>query len=148
MKGSIHLRGAAANAFLGTMYSDDQLESAFARSCGPARQVVIAEIVRRGVKVAGVCVKCGCTDEDCSRCMARTGSACAWADDSRTLCTACVPDKYRFRWRADGKDEEAIVEATSYPQACYRLAGLHVEKYGREFPKDFEVRLGVPEIVQ
>ena len=35
------------------------------------------------------CRVCGCTNEDCSRCIERTGEACSWAEDD--LCTACTP---------------------------------------------------------
>lgn len=35
------------------------------------------------------CRACGCTDTDCSGCIARTGQACCWAEED--LCSACVP---------------------------------------------------------
>jgi hypothetical protein len=35
------------------------------------------------------CRICGCTDEDCSDCITRTGRPCSWAEPD--LCTACVP---------------------------------------------------------
>lgn len=35
------------------------------------------------------CRVCGCTDLDCSGCIARTGTACCWAEPGR--CTACPP---------------------------------------------------------
>lgn len=34
------------------------------------------------------CVSCGCTEDDCSGCIERTGEACYWVDDD--LCSACV----------------------------------------------------------
>lgn len=34
-----------------------------------------------------VCRTCGCTDADCSACIARTGEPCFWAEDD--LCSAC-----------------------------------------------------------
>lgn len=37
----------------------------------------------------GVCRECGCTDFDCSQCIARTGRPCSWTDESHTLCSAC-----------------------------------------------------------
>lgn len=40
----------------------------------------------------GVCRVCGCTEEDCSGCRARTGEACHWVDETRTLCSACAGD--------------------------------------------------------
>jgi hypothetical protein len=42
------------------------------------------------VRYYGRCHKCGCTDDDCSRCIARTGSPCSCADEDHTLCSACV----------------------------------------------------------
>jgi hypothetical protein len=37
------------------------------------------------------CRVCGCTDDDCSGCIARTGRPCAWVPGEDALCTACVP---------------------------------------------------------
>lgn len=34
------------------------------------------------------CRVCGCTDDDCSQCIAKTGSPCHWVEDD--LCSACV----------------------------------------------------------
>lgn len=34
------------------------------------------------------CRVCGCTDDDCSQCIAKTGEACYWVDEE--LCSACV----------------------------------------------------------
>lgn len=40
---------------------------------------------REAVLLAGVCRECGCTEDfACPQ-------GCAWADDTKTLCTACVP---------------------------------------------------------
>lgn len=38
----------------------------------------------------GVCQKCGCTDFDCSQCIAKTGKPCSWVDEKHLLCSACV----------------------------------------------------------
>lgn len=39
------------------------------------------------------CKKCGCTDDDCSVCVEKTGRACVWTADD--LCSACVePHEY------------------------------------------------------
>jgi hypothetical protein len=35
------------------------------------------------------CRVCGCTNDDCSKCIARTGQPCSWAEPD--LCSACVP---------------------------------------------------------
>lgn len=42
------------------------------------------------VETEGVCVICGCTDEDCSRCIEKSGQACYWADSDSLLCSACA----------------------------------------------------------
>ncbi len=34
------------------------------------------------------CRVCGCTDEDCSQCVEKTGAPCAWVEPG--LCSACV----------------------------------------------------------
>lgn len=34
------------------------------------------------------CRICGCTDDDCSGCSERTGTACSWVEFD--LCSACV----------------------------------------------------------
>lgn len=43
----------------------------------------------RSVPSAGVCRLCSCTEANCARCVERTGEACHWVDDARTLCSAC-----------------------------------------------------------
>jgi hypothetical protein len=37
------------------------------------------------------CRVCGCTDDDCSQCIAKTGKACHWVEED--LCSACQPEK-------------------------------------------------------
>jgi hypothetical protein len=37
---------------------------------------------------AGVCRVCGCTDEDCSGCIKKTGEPCYWVEPD--LCSACA----------------------------------------------------------
>ena len=147
MRNSITLRGAAANAFIAAAHRDEDLEGALARSCGPARQAVIVEIVQRSVKVPGVCVKCGCTEEDCSGCVARTGAPCSWVDATRTLCSACVEKRFHFQWHAHGADHACEIEACDYASACYKLAFRHVRLYGDNFPADFKLILRTPEVV-
>jgi hypothetical protein len=36
----------------------------------------------------GICISCGCTDEDCSGCIEKTGSPCSWVTPN--LCSACA----------------------------------------------------------
>lgn len=38
--------------------------------------------------LAGVCRACGCTDDDCSQCVEKTGAPCFWVEPD--LCSACV----------------------------------------------------------
>ena len=38
--------------------------------------------------VERTCRRCGCTDTDCSECVARTGQSCSWVEAD--LCSACV----------------------------------------------------------
>lgn len=45
------------------------------------RPALLAEAVRS-------CRECGCTDADCSGCIARTGKPCTWVEAD--LCSACV----------------------------------------------------------
>jgi len=40
----------------------------------------------------GKCRCCGCTEDDCSQCVERTGDACSWATPALDLCTACTCD--------------------------------------------------------
>lgn len=37
------------------------------------------------------CRICKCTEADCSKCIARTGTPCSWSDAEKTLCSACLP---------------------------------------------------------
>lgn len=50
----------------------------------------IVERAGAGAGAVQTCRVCGCTDEDCSRCIARTGMACDWVEDD--LCSACSED--------------------------------------------------------
>lgn len=36
------------------------------------------------------CRVCGCTQDDCSGCIERTGKPCHWVDFDEDLCSACV----------------------------------------------------------
>lgn len=40
------------------------------------------------MSAAGVCRTCGCTDDDCSGCIERTGEPCHWVEPD--LCSACI----------------------------------------------------------
>lgn len=39
------------------------------------------------------CRECGCTDENCSQCVEKTGGPCQWVEAD--LCSACVPVEAR-----------------------------------------------------
>ena len=41
------------------------------------------------------CHKCGCTDEDCSQCIEKTGSPCHWVAEN--LCSACVENSTKSK---------------------------------------------------
>ncbi|MEA3211298.1 MAG: hypothetical protein QOE70_4355 [Chthoniobacter sp.] len=58
--------------------------------------------------------------------------------------------RYRFRFRANGKEHEVLIDAPSYPEACYSLALVHRQKLFRRgrVPKDFEIDLRNPELVE
>lgn len=36
------------------------------------------------------CKFCGCTDNDCSQCITKTGKPCSWINDNQDICSACV----------------------------------------------------------
>jgi len=38
----------------------------------------------------GTCKICGCTDNNCSQCIEKTGKPCYWVNDENDLCSACV----------------------------------------------------------
>jgi hypothetical protein len=37
----------------------------------------------------GTCKICGCTDNNCSQCIEKTGEACYWVDCSHEICSRC-----------------------------------------------------------
>lgn len=60
------------------------------------------------------CRFCGCTDDDCSGCIARTGSPCSWVGED--VCSACEPPALA----------RILAELLSYPDGCSvgRIADL------------------------
>lgn len=46
------------------------------------------KIFYSGVSLVRACRVCGCTDDDCSGCIGRTGEPCTWVEED--LCSACV----------------------------------------------------------
>ncbi len=57
-------------------------------------QVIMAAVLDEladaveALRTPGTCRVCGCTDGDCSLCVARTGVPCHWVEPD--LCSACV----------------------------------------------------------
>lgn len=50
-----------------------------------------------------------------------------------------------------GLDREEVIEAPSYAEACYQLGALNaveIVAFGGKVPKDFEIALTKPEIVE
>ncbi|WP_149525662.1 hypothetical protein [Sphingobacterium hotanense] len=45
--------------------------------------------------VEGTCFLCGCTNDNCIRCIEKTGKPCSWANAARTICTACREEMKR-----------------------------------------------------
>lgn len=39
----------------------------------------------------GECRVCGCTEENCRKCILRTGTPCTWTSPAKDLCSACLP---------------------------------------------------------
>ena len=56
--------------------------------------------------------------------------------------------RYRFRWRADGADCDTVIETTSYPLACCKLALFQMVLWKGQVPADFEMDLRMPEVVE
>jgi hypothetical protein len=53
-----------------------------------------------GLVLRGECRFCGCTDRDCSACIAKTGEPCCWIDEAHTVCSRCV-DEFHTEIRDD-----------------------------------------------
>jgi hypothetical protein len=58
-----------------------------------------------GQSISPICRVCGCTDLDCSQCVARSGLSCYWVEPR--LCSACAAEIVRLV--ADGPDEIAAL---------------------------------------
>lgn len=44
---------------------------------------------------AVICIKCGCTEVNCSQCIEKTGSPCRWVKPGK--CSACFDDEGKPR---------------------------------------------------
>ena len=68
------------------------------------------------------CRICGCTDRNCKKCVAKTGTACHWVQ--KDLCSACLGD-------AAAKSIETVTKAmmtmaTFAAAACMELSRLEI----------------------
>lgn len=46
------------------------------------------EIASPGAR--GVCMRCGCTEQNCRQCVAAQGFACSWANAAQNICSRCA----------------------------------------------------------
>jgi hypothetical protein len=61
--------------------------------CAIAREAITwaDELAKRQQEAVRRCRVCGCTDNDCSGCIARTGEPCHWVEQD--LCSACESEE-------------------------------------------------------
>jgi len=57
--------------------------------------VDVAKIVDAAAPPVRSCRVCGCTEDDCSGCVKKTGAPCTWV--GKDLCSACRPAKTRSK---------------------------------------------------
>lgn len=48
-------------------------------------------VVHQALTPPGECLVCGCTEDDCSACVERTGEPCTWVQPG--LCSACLAQR-------------------------------------------------------
>lgn len=48
---------------------------------------------------SGVCRVCGCTEENCTQCVEKTGKPCHWVNTEKTLCSACAENEEKIDGR-------------------------------------------------
>ena len=60
-----------------------------------ALELAFVDAGKQPTRTRGVCRRCGCTDT--RACEPTPGYRCAWANESHTLCTACVGPRGRDR---------------------------------------------------
>ena len=58
------------------------------------------------------CRICGCTDNDCTKCVERTGEACFWHEED--LCSACLGRVVPVRVEVDFKDASGFAQKLSF----------------------------------
>lgn len=57
---------------------------------GIAGYYLLERVMPMGQAKKNVCRACGCTPENCSGCVQRTGKPCSWVDRGKSLCSACA----------------------------------------------------------
>lgn len=66
------------------------------------RAITDAAAVEERLRAGRRCRRCGCSDDDCRDCIARTGRPCYWVEDD--LCSACVsPERLTVEWAGEGE---------------------------------------------
>jgi ParB/RepB/Spo0J family partition protein len=60
--------------------------------------------------MSGVCRVCGCTEENCTQCMEKTGNPCHWVDEEKTLCSACADNEKKEDRRVKITDDISHIE--------------------------------------
>lgn len=62
------------------------------------------------------CRVCGCTEEDCTGCVVKTGQPCFWVEDD--LCSACWISANNDRSLANARAHDTIVSIHQVPGDC------------------------------
>ena len=69
------------------------------------------------------CRECGCTERDCSQCIARTGSPCYWVEHD--LCSACAKPKPKLIMLNDLYNTVIFLQEKDVPE---RISKIYEEK--------------------
>lgn len=73
-----------------------------------------------GIEDVRRCRVCGCTDDDCSGCIERTGVPCSWVDVD--LCSACYQPRIERVGQTSPPSMNVEVVISESDQPCYELA--------------------------
>jgi ParB/RepB/Spo0J family partition protein len=60
---------------------------------------------------SGTCRICGCTEENCTQCVEKTGKPCTWVDREKTLCSACEAEAKKGDQRVKIAESISNIEA-------------------------------------
>ena len=72
------------------------------------------------------CNICGCTDNDCTECIKKTGKPCFWLNSEKTICSACLDialdlaSNFIFIMRKNEKDS---------PEEISRMIKLNYKRF-------------------